>query len=73
MNKIANYDWTHLEQNKDEYIKSGLRKIANAPPIPCQHPGHNFPGMIVLEPGTYEHTCPQCGAKQTRQIPRVYL
>ena len=55
------------EQNK------GLRKIADAPPIPCQNPEHNFPGMIVLEPGAYEHECPQCGAKQIRRVPRIYL
>lgn len=28
---------------------------------PCQHPEHVPPGMIVLEPGRYEHTCPGCG------------
>lgn len=27
----------------------------------CRHPDHNVPNMIVLEPGTYEHTCPGCG------------
>ena len=53
--------------------KGGIRKIADAPPIPCQHPEHKFPGMIVLEPGTYDHECPQCGAKQIRRVPRVYL
>lgn len=66
------FDHTHLNQNKDEW-RSGLRKIADAPPIPCQHPEHKFPGMIVLEPGIYEHICPQCGARQIRRIPRVYL
>ena len=27
---------------------------------PCDSPEHNPPNMIYLEPGTYEHTCPQC-------------
>ena len=28
---------------------------------PCHNPEHNPPGMIVLPPGVYEHTCPGCG------------
>ena len=59
-----------MGENKHE-TKGGLRKIADAPPEPCRHPEHNFLGMIVLEPGTYEHTCPGCGAKQRVTIPRV--
>lgn len=35
----------------------------------CQHPEHNPPGMIVLEPGTYEYTCPSCGARQYFVVP----
>jgi hypothetical protein len=31
---------------------------------PCLHPEHNPPGYIVLQPGTYEHVCPGCGAKR---------
>lgn len=54
-----------------ENDKSCLRKIADAPPSPCMHPEHNFPGLIVLEPGTYEHTCPQCGEKQINRVPRI--
>ena len=51
---------------------TGFRKISDAPPMPCQHPEHHFPGMIVLEPGTYEHTYPQCGKKQIVTVPRIY-
>ena len=74
MNKIANYDWTHLEQDKNEYLqKGGLRKISGPPKSPCRHPEHNSPGMIVLEPGMYEHTCPGCGNKQIFTVSGVYL
>ena len=58
-------------ENENTNAKSSLRKIADAPPIPCQHPEHKFPGMIVLDPGTYEHICPQCGKKQIVTIPRI--
>ncbi len=27
---------------------------------PCSHPEHYAPGMIVLPPGVYQHTCPSC-------------
>lgn len=38
-----------------------LKKLkVPCPPRPCRHPEHNPPGMIVLSPGTYEHTCPAC-------------
>ena len=39
-----------------------LRKIADEK-LPCLSPEHNPPGKIVLDPGTYEHTCDQCGHK----------
>lgn len=54
-----------MESNFAMYLsrsrKGGTRKIADAPPPPCQHPEHNPPSMMVWEPGTYEHTCPHCG------------
>jgi hypothetical protein len=34
----------------------------------CSHPEHNFPNMIVLPDGIYEHICPGCGAKQVVTI-----
>lgn len=37
-----------------------LKKIADAP-RPCAAPDHNPPMHIVLEPGTYQHTCSGCG------------
>lgn len=39
----------------------------------CQHPEHNPPSMIVLEPGIYEYTCPSCGAIGIFQVPLVTL
>lgn len=27
----------------------------------CRHPEHKPPVMISLPPGTYRHTCPECG------------
>lgn len=35
----------------------------------CQHPSHDPPNMIVLEPGVYEHECPACHEKQAVVIP----
>lgn len=59
-------------ENNKEVIspkrKGGLRKISDLPGA-CTSPEHNPPNMIVLEPGVYEYTCPQCG-KITRFIVR---
>ena len=52
--------------------RGGLRKIADAP-RPCMHPGHGPPSHIVLEPGTYQHTCPGCGKSCTFTVQGVYL
>jgi len=30
---------------------------------PCRDPSHEFPGMLVLPPEGYTHTCPTCGKK----------
>lgn len=74
MKKIANYDWSHLDQNRNEYYpKGGTRKIADVPPRPCQHPEHNPPGMCVFEPGVYEHTCPECKKKKIFTVNGIYL
>lgn len=56
----------------DGKIKGGLRKIANPPPPPCRSPEHDPPRMIVLEPGTYEYTCPLCGKVQIFTVPTTY-
>jgi len=38
------------------------RKVRDIDPqIVCRHPEHNPPGMMVYEPGEYEHECPGCG------------
>jgi hypothetical protein len=47
------------------------RKIADAPPDPCQHPEHNPPGYACWPPGTYEHVCPACGARQVFTVCRL--
>lgn len=26
----------------------------------CRNPNHNPPGMMVYQPGLWEHTCPSC-------------
>ena len=38
-------------------------------PKPCPSPEHKPPGMIVLEPGRYKHTCPLCGKVTFFRIP----
>jgi len=41
-----------------------IERIAELP-RPCPSSSHNPPSMIVLQPGAYRHTCPQCGMSQT--------
>ncbi len=48
-----------------------IRKIFDAPK-PCFHPEHNPPMHIVLQPGTYEYTCPACGKKVVFTVPGIY-
>jgi hypothetical protein len=38
----------------------------------CLDPEHNPPGMMVWEPGVWEHECPSCHKKQTFRIDPVY-
>ena len=49
-----------------------LRKIADEPK-PCRHPQHDPPTMIVLDPGTYEHTCPGCGRRKIFRVRGVHF
>ena len=49
------------------------RKIGEPPPRPCQDPQHNPAGMVVREPGMYEHICPRCGQKQIFTVSGMYL
>jgi len=51
-------------------MNNNSKKIADAS-IPCFHPGHNPPMHMVLEPGTYEHTCPSFGKKKVFKVPIV--
>lgn len=40
------------------------KKIADLPALRgCQSPQHRPPPQTGLEPGIYEHTCPECGAQ----------
>ena len=56
----------------DDRKPGGLRKIADEyVPRPCLNPEHDPPSMIVLEPGTYEYTCPGCGETVTFSVPSV--
>lgn len=51
---------------------SPTKKIADAP-VPCFHPEHDPPSMMVFEPGTYEHTCPSCGKKVVFTVGGTFL
>ena len=54
-----------------------LRKIRDlspspwAQPGPCRNPDHEFPSMIVLAPGVWEHECPGCGRVTQVVVPLV--
>lgn len=41
-----------------------------APEDYCKHSEHEPPTMIVLGPGTYEWSCPACGAVRTVRVAR---
>jgi hypothetical protein len=49
-----------------------LKKIADERPRACLDREHDPPGLIVLSPGTYEHTCPRCGHKTVFEVRGVY-
>jgi len=49
-----------------------IKKIADLKQ-PCLHPEHDPPSHMVLEPGIYEHTCPNCGRKMTFTVNASYL
>lgn len=50
-----------------------LRKISDSDWLNkinfCRSSEHNPPTMIVLDPGEYEYTCPDCGHKQVFTVP----
>lgn len=41
------------------------------PATPCFDRDHSPPTMQCFPPGTYEHTCPTCGAKVTFTVPAI--
>lgn len=50
-------------------VPDPLDKIWESKERSCKHPDHEPPTMIVLQPGTYEWTCPACGAVRTVRVP----
>lgn len=52
-------------------IMRRLEKISDKP-VPCLYPEHNFPSHIVLEPGTYKYTCPNCRQSTIVRVPLVW-
>lgn len=68
--------WHEVFRNGNVKIKEpekgGLKKLWDEEP-PCPHPEHKPPGMIVLPPGGYSHTCPCCGKTTTFVIRGIYL
>ena len=61
------------EENNRDANPVGLRKISGPEPAPCMSPEHNLPLHIVLEPGTYEYTCPACGQKTTFVVLAIWF
>ena len=56
---------------KNEEI-GGLKKLWDEkPPRRCRQ--HNPPNMIVLSPGGYSYTCPDCGETTTFVVRGTYL
>lgn len=54
----------------EQWMRERLRKIEEpSRQAQCVHPQHRFPNMIVLEPGTWEYTCPACGGKTVVRVP----
>lgn len=63
-------DWMATQQPTGDKKRGGFRKIGDVPmPKRCTSPEHDPPGMIVLEPGIYEYTCPRCGETKTVVVP----
>lgn len=50
-----------------------LKKIRDLPEKKiCRDPEHEFPNMMVLEPGIWEHTCPGCGKATVVRVDNSY-
>jgi len=55
-----------------EGIKMGFKKIEDFNlKNTCRDPEHYPPTQIVLEPGIYEWTCPNCGNVTIVNIPKI--
>ena len=54
-------------------FNGGLKRISNNEwdEKPCLSPEHNPPTHIVLQPGTYEYTCPSCGKTVRFIVPSI--
>ena len=39
----------------------------------CSDPQHNPPSHMVLEPGVYQHTCPNCGNVIKFTVPKITI
>jgi len=69
---FCDVDFAVVEYNVEVFLENGdtlIKKIGDIDPRKsykdyCSHSEHNFPNMIVLPDGIYEHTCPACGTKQ---------
>lgn len=66
-----------MRNNKSNF-SGGLKRISDGDEDkkwitskPCLSPEHNPPSHIVLQPGTYEYTCPSCGTTMRFTIPYI--
>ena len=53
-------------------MKNNTEKISE-PKIPCLCQEHEPPRNQVFSPGTYKHTCPECGEVTVFEIPITTL
>lgn len=63
-----------IQDNNDNQPKpkGGFKKISE--PLKeekCLSSGHKPPMHIVLQPGTYEYTCPSCGHVTIVKVPLI--
>lgn len=66
LNQPSNNQWPQSR-------KRGFRKIDDPEDKVCRDPAHNPPSHIVLQPGTYEYTCPSCGNVQVIKVPKITM
>ena len=63
----------NTQENEKYWPKGGFRRIDNTEPNKgqCISPAHNPPSNIVLQPGTWEYTCPACGKTTVINVPNI--